>query len=64
MRYEYKNICKNVFINKYEQLNIVEDYKVLFDMIKKQESYIVKFDENNLIKLKIYLLNCVVGNNN
>lgn len=30
LKYKYKNIYKNVFIDKYEQLNVVDNYKIFF----------------------------------
>lgn len=59
----YKNVYKNVFINGYEQLDIIEDYKIFLNKIEKLKPYIIKFDENSLIKPKVYLLDYAIGDN-
>lgn len=61
--YKYKNIYKNIFIDKYEQLNIVEDFKNFLKKIEELKQYIVKFEKNGTIKNKIYLFNYVVYGN-
>lgn len=63
LEYKYKNIYKNVFIDKYKQSNVIEDSKIFLNKIKKLKLYIIKFDRNNIIKPKIYLLDCIVKSN-
>lgn len=40
-----------MFINIYNQFNIIKNYKNFWKKIKKQKSYIIKFNKNNIIKL-------------
>lgn len=56
-------MCKNIFINKYKHLNIIEDQNNFLTKIKDLISHIVKFYEDNKMKPKIYLCNYVVGGN-
>lgn len=60
LRYEYKNIYKNIFIDKYKQSNIIKVYKIFWNKIKKLKLYIVKFNKNNIIKPKIYSSNYAI----
>lgn len=54
---------KDVFIDRHEQSNIVEDCKNFLRKIKKLELYIIEFGENGLMKDKIYSSNYIVHNN-
>lgn len=56
-------MCKNVFINKYEQSDFVENCKNFLRRIKELKLYIVKFEENSVIKDKIYLFDYTVHDN-
>lgn len=62
--YENKNICKNIFVDRHKQCDIVKDYKNFFKKIKELKSYIIKFEENKIMKLKIYPFNCIFGRDN
>lgn len=63
LKYEYKNVYKDILINEHEQPDIVEDYRVFSNKIKELKLYIVEFDKNSAIKLKIYLSDYVVRSN-
>lgn len=54
---------KDIFITKYEQLDIMRDYKNYFTKIEELKLYVVKFEENDIIKPKIYLFNSTIGGN-
>lgn len=58
--FKYKNINKYVFVNKYKQLNIIETCKKFLNIMKNLKPYLVKFEENELIKAKNYLDNCII----
>lgn len=45
------------------QPDVVKDYKIFPNKIKESKPYIIKFDKNDIIKPKTYLLDCAVGNN-
>lgn len=52
-----------MFIDGYEPSNIVEDCEVFSNKMKELKPYIVKFDENNIMKPKTYPPNYIVGDN-
>ena len=53
-----------MFINRHEQSNIIKNYKVFFNKIKKLKPYIIEFDKDSIIKYKVYFSNCIVKGNN
>lgn len=63
LRYKYENLHKDVFIDRYKQLNIVEDYKVFLNKIKEFKPWIIKFNKNDIIKFKTYLSDYIVEDN-
>ena len=62
--YEYKNVCKDIFIDGYKQLDVVEDCKNFLKKMEKLKPYMVKFEENGAMKAKIYSSDCAVGKTN
>lgn len=64
LRYEYRDMCKNIFVDGHKWSDIIEDYKNFFWKIEEFKSYIVEFEENGVIKPKIYLFNYAVKGNN
>lgn len=59
--FKYKDIKKDVFVDKHEQTDMVEDQKRFLKKMKKLKSYMVEFNENGIIKDKKYLLNYIVS---
>ncbi len=53
-----------MFINRYEQSDVIEDCKVFLNKIKELKPYIVELDEDNIIKPKVHPLDCAVKGNN
>lgn len=51
---------KNKYIYKYEKLDIINSYKYFFKKIKKFKLYIIKFEDNNIIKSKLCIFNYIV----
>lgn len=49
-------MCKNVFIDKYKQLNIIKDFKFFLQKIEESKPYILEFKENNIIKKRVIYL--------
>lgn len=49
-----------MFIDKHDQANVIEDHMNFFKRLKELKLYIVEFEKDDIIKLKIYLANCVV----
>lgn len=63
MRYEYKNVRKDVFVDKYEQFDIMKDYKNFFIKMEELKLYMVKFEEDGIMNPKLCLSNCVIKGN-
>lgn len=49
-----------MFINRYILPNIIKDYANFLKKIKKLKLYKVEFDQNRIIKLKIYFFDYIV----
>ena len=64
MEYTYRDIKKDVFINGYERINVVEDQKAFLKTISDLELYLVEFDSKGNIKDKIYPDDCQVRGTN
>lgn len=62
--YEYKDVCKNVFIDRHKQSGVVEDCANFLKVIKDLKPYMVEFDQDGTMKLKIYLNDCIVEGSN
>lgn len=60
LSFEYKDIKKDVFIDKYKGANIVQGCENFVKVIKKLEPYFVEFDKDGTMKNKKYLLDCVI----
>lgn len=54
---------KDIFIDRYKQSNIVEDYKVFLKQIKKLKPYIIEFEKNGVMKPRVYLLDSKISGN-
>ena len=59
--YEYKDVRKDVFVDGHERANVVEDRKNFLKRLEELKPYIVEFEEDGIMKPKIYLANCAVG---
>lgn len=59
--YDYKNVRKDIFVDKHEQTNIVEDHRTVFKRLEELKPYIIKFKKDSKIKPKIYSANCIIG---
>lgn len=62
LKYVYKNISKNVFIDKHKQLDVVKDHINFLKKMEELKPYIVEFYNNGIIKPKVYPYDYVVGN--
>lgn len=54
-------MCKNIFVNKHEQSNVVEDHINFLRKMEKHKLYMVEFNEDDAIKFKMYLSGCKVN---
>lgn len=55
---------KDVFVDKHKQSDIVKYCKKFFKKIGEFKPYIVKFEENSIMKPKVYPSDCIVGGDN
>lgn len=62
--HEYKYIYKDIFINGYKWLDIVENYTNFLKIMKDLKSYMIEFKENGTIKHKVYFNDYVVKDPN
>lgn len=53
-----------MFVDGYKQLNIIKNCANFVRKIEELKSYIVKFNQNGVIKPKIYFFNCAVKREN
>ena len=56
-------MCKNVFVDGHEWSNVVENCKNFLQKIEELKPYIVEFEENGVIKPKIYLSDYAIEGN-
>ena len=55
---------KNIFVDGHEQSDIIENHKNSLQKMEELKPYIVEFEENGIMKLKIYPSYCAIGGNN
>lgn len=60
LMYKYKDLHKDIFVDRHKQSDVVEDQKNIPQNMKKLKFYIVKFNENGAMKPKLYLTTCVI----
>lgn len=60
MGYNLCNFQKRFFINKYRWFDVLKDWYQFLGEIKVTKLYLVKFEEDNFIKLKVYLNTYIV----
>lgn len=58
--FKYKNVKKNVFVDKYEQPDVVEDCEKFLNIMKDLKPYLVEFEEDESMKTKNYLNHCAI----
>ncbi len=61
LSFKYKVIKKDVFVDRYKWSDIIENCKKFLNIIKNLGPYLVKFEENRLLKTKKYLDNYIIG---
>lgn len=62
--YESKDVKKNVFVDEYKWLNVVKDFIRFLNKLEKLKPYLVNFNENSIIKDKIYSSDCAIDGKN
>lgn len=58
--YEYKNVHKDMFIDGHKRSDVVEDRNKFLTRMKDLKPYMVEFEENDAMKYKISLSDCVM----
>lgn len=58
--YSWHDVCKRVFINRHERLDMVEYRNKFLSEMKALKPYLVEFEEDSSIKSKVYPENCTV----
>lgn len=61
LSFKYKNIKKNVFIDRYEYSNIFKNCPKILKIIKNLKPYLIEFEKDKFIKIKNYLKNCMIN---
>lgn len=56
-------MCKDVFIDRHKQLDVVEDCKNFLKKIEELKLYMFEFEKNVVIKDKIYLSDYTIHGN-
>ncbi len=54
LKYEYKDVCKDVFIDRHECLDVLKDQNNFLSRIEDLKPYMIKFYENSAMKPKIH----------
>ena len=61
LKYEYKlDVCKDVFVDGYNQADVMQDCKNFLKRLKELKLYMVEFEEDSTMKPKIYPSDCIV----
>lgn len=55
---------KDVFVDGQERADVVEDRNNFSRKMEELKPYMVEFDENGIMKPKVYPLDCAVGGDN
>lgn len=64
LRYIYKIVRKDVFVNGHEQSDRIEDCANFLNQMKELKSYMVEFSHNSAMKSKVYLSDCTMKDEN
>ena len=64
LKYVYKDVRKDVFVNRHEQSDVVEDRIHFLKKMEELKLYMVEFNKNNIMKPKIYPSDCTVEGEN
>ena len=59
-----RDVCINVFVDGHKQSDVIEDCASFLKRIKEFKSYIVEFNQDKIVKPKVYLFDCTVGGEN
>lgn len=59
--YIYQDLHKNVFVDGHKQPDVVEDCANFLKRIEELKPYIVEYNQDRVIKPKMYPSNCAVG---
>lgn len=54
-------MCKDVFIDGYEQPDVLEDQNCFLTKMEKLKPYMVEFNKDGAMKAKDFPVDCIVG---
>lgn len=60
LRFEYKDVKKNVFIDGYKRSDVIKDRKRFLKKMEELKPYLVEFNKDSTMKEKNYSANCAV----
>lgn len=63
LRYSFQNVKKDVFVDEHERQNVIEDRIKFLKAMADLKPYLVEFEDNDMIKPKLYPKDCQVGKN-
>lgn len=58
--FKYKDIKKDVFVNEYEQPDVIEDRERFLKIMEELKPYMVEFNKDGIMKDKKYPLDYIV----
>ena len=61
LRFVYKEVRKNVFIDGHERPDVVEDRNRFLTKMEELKPYMVEFNKDGAMKAKDYPVDCAVG---
>lgn len=61
MGFEYKDVKKDIFVDGHERPDVVEDQKKFSHQMEELKPYLVEFNEDDIMKEKIYPTDCAIG---
>lgn len=64
LEYEYKNVSKDLFVDRCERSYFAEDYKNFLKKKKEFKPYVVEFKEDGTMKPKVYFSDFKVNKSN
>lgn len=63
LKYEYKILRKDIFVNRHKQSNIMSNSKNFLINIKKLKLYMMGFKKDDIIRPNTYFFNYVITKN-
>ena len=55
LKYKYKDVCKDVFMDEHKRSDVVEDCKKFFRKIEKLKPYVLEFKKDGEMSANLLL---------